>query len=406
MTLEKRFPPDIRVVKEARALLTAGHEVHLLACAEAEKGSLNPADENLDGVLVRRIPPAYWQLSAGALRCNTLRRLLTSEDRYWFPHVMRFAQDFNLNALHVHDLPLVGTAVLVGVRFGIPVIADLHENMPAAYRIRPTEFHGIRKLREAIFYNYYLWRRNERRTLPLCSGILVVVQEAAERLYDYGIEGGKIILVSNTEDETTFPLHSPDPGIEKQYQGMFVASYIGGFGPDRGLDTAIRAIPIAAREIPNLHLVIVGGQRDRQINPLIRLIFQLGVEKRVEVWGWQPSKRVGDFIATSDACLVPHHNSEHRQTSVPHKLFQYMISGKPVIVSDVRPLRRIVEEVQSGLVFQAGDPSSLAQSLISLHRDPELRKHLGRNGQQAATGRYSWRHDAERLIELYRNLGR
>jgi glycosyltransferase involved in cell wall biosynthesis len=48
----------------------------------------------------------------------------------------------------------------------------------------------------------------------------------------------------------------------------------------------------------------------------------------------------------------------------------------------------------------------LAQSLISLHRDPELRKHLGRNGQQAATGRYSWRHDAERLIELYRNLGR
>jgi len=67
-------------------------------------------------------------------------------------------------------------------------------------------------------------------------------------------------------------------------------------------------------------------------------------------------------------------------------------------------LKRIVKETQSGLVFKANDPASLAQAIIKLYRTPYLRRRLGRNGQRAARSAYAWRHDARVLVELYRKL--
>ncbi len=120
---------------------------------------------------------------------------------------------------------------------------------------------------------------------------------------------------------------------------------------------------------------------------------------------WQPSGRARSYIAASSACLVPYSASEHTHTTVPHKLFQYMLAGKPVVVSDVRPLKRIIEETQAGLVFKADDPTSLAEALIALHKTPGLTERLGANGHRAAVGPYAWRHDARRLVEVYRSLG-
>jgi len=121
---------------------------------------------------------------------------------------------------------------------------------------------------------------------------------------------------------------------------------------------------------------------------------------------WVPFEKVSSYFSISAVCLVPHNDFEHTQTTVPYKLFQSMISGKPVVVSDVRPLKRIVDETGAGLVFNAGDPSSLAAVLVELYQKPELADRLGRNGYSAAQGLYSWRHDAERLIRLYDEMDR
>jgi len=78
-----------------------------------------------------------------------------------------------------------------------------------------------------------------------------------------------------------------------------------------------------------------------------------------------------------------------------------MTSGIPLVVSDMRSYKRIMEETGAGLLFQAGDPSSLARVLVDLYRKPELRDRLGRNGYEAARGMYAWRHDAARLVNIY-----
>lgn len=400
MVLRHPFPPDVRVKKEARALAAAGHKVHLLAYSRSNE----PAEEDAEGLIVRRVPHERKGLSLPAFLGNGLRFSFTFYDPYWAGQITRYVCDFSLDTLHVHDLHLVGTAVAVGRRLGVPVVADLHENMPAALQVGRLSVSPLKRLPLAIFRNEHLWRRYERRILPHCARVIVVVPEAAERLHRYGISPDRIVVVSNTEDETTFHLRQPDPEIMARYYGKWAAAYVGGIGWHRGVDTAIRAVPLAAAEIPNLRLVIVGVRGEGERRFLDRLVRRAQAGPYVEVIGWQPFDKVNSFLAASAVCLVPHNDCEHTQTTVPHKLFQAMLASKPVVVSDVRPLRRIVEETRAGLVFEAGNPASLAQALVRLYREPELAEQLGRNGAQAASGPYAWRHDARRLVEMYRGL--
>jgi glycosyltransferase involved in cell wall biosynthesis len=396
MVLAKPFPPDIRVEKEANALIAAGFTVGLLAKSMGEGSDLG--EETADRLKIyRAVVPSesVWKRNVKGF---------TLMERLWVEPLRQFIADLQPDVLHVHDFPFVKTVLSVAEPLGLPVVADLHENMPAALRIWRTSFGPVKRAKDAIFRNYHLWRWYERQVLPRCIRIIVVVPEAAERLYDYGLDKDRITVVSNTEDESSFPFSSPDPDIVERYRHQWVIGYVGGIGPHRGVDTAIQAVALSAQQIPNLRLLIVGAKGGRVVHSLTRLSRRLGVEESVDIIGWQPFETVASYIAACAACLVPHNNSEHTQTTVPHKLFQYMIIGKPVIVSDVRPLKRIVEETRSGLVFAADDPSDLARALLELYRAPALGSQLGSNGQRAATGPYCWRHDAQRLIDLYRDL--
>ena len=187
------------------------------------------------------------------------------------------------------------------------------------------------------------------------------------------------------------------------YRNRWIVSYVGGVGSHRGLDTALRGVALAAEAVPELLLLIVGvNERSRVV--LEREIALLGVSHLVELVDWQPFEKVREFIKYSDVALVPHNKSEHTQTTIPHKLFQYMISERPVLVSSCRPLKRVVDDSGCGLVFDADNPQDFAQKLIVLNQDREAAEQMGRNGREAALGPYSWRHDAQRLRDAYARL--
>ena len=394
MILAKPFPPDIRVEKETKALIDAGFQVGLLA--RSSESTAPYCERTEDGLDIYRPVVTEEPIWSRQIKGITLH------EKSWQKPLKQFLADFDPGVLHVHDFPMLNTVLQTASPLGIPVVADLHENMPAAYRIWRRGYPWPRRLKDSLFHNYRLWRWHEKRILPQCERIFVVVPEAAERLHRYGIPESRITIVSNTEDDTTFELQPPSRETQERYAPLWVISYVGGIGPHRGVDTAILAMPQVAQHVPHAHLLIVGARDNHQKHKLQKLARRCLVSKQVEIIGWQPFERVRDFVQVSAACLVPHSDSEHTNTTVPHKLFQYMIAGKPVVVSNVRPLKRIVEETKAGLVFAADDPGSLAQALIQLYEEYEMAHEYGANGRQAATGAYSWKHDARRLVNIYR----
>ncbi len=83
-----------------------------------------------------------------------------------------------------------------------------------------------------------------------------------------------------------------------------------------------------------------------------------------------------------------------------------MICAKPVLVSSCRPLRRIVEDAQSGVVFRANNANDLADKLVYMYENPAALKEMGFNGKAAALDKYAWRNEAKKLVEFYAVLSK
>lgn len=397
MILEGPFPPDIRVKKEAKALISKGHNVFLLSLI---KNGL-PAFEKLYGLKIIRIKIS----PKGILRLwNYISSIIFFYRPCWKKELIKTVKKYKIEAIHVHDFPLVKTATFVAHKFKIPIIADLHENYPEAikaWRVRR------RKLNQIIHNPSPVWqyKKMEKPVLKHVNHIITVVEESKNHYQkDCEIPQNKITVVMNTENLEQFDNLKLDESLISSYKNDFVISYIGGFGIHRGIDTAIKSLPKIIKIIPNAKLLLVGNRSNEDILYLKRLVKKFKVEDHVVFTGWVDFSMVPSYIILSKICLVPHQANGHTNTTIPHKLFQYMAMKKPVIVTNCRPLERIVKECNCGVVVTSDNFDKMADAVIFLYKNKEKIEKFGKNGREAVEKVYNWKLEAEKLSKVYEEL--
>jgi len=242
----------------------------------------------------------------------------------------------------------------------------------------------------------------EKICVNLSTKIIVVVEEEAKRLVKMNVPLEKIEVISNTVDSEEIcysdnNVSSPLVGFEDK----FILCYVGGFSKHRGLDTLVKAMPLILSKMPNTHLLLIGDGIMK--NKLLELCKSLNIEEKVTFTGWIPLEEALDYIKISDICVIPYHKTKQTNKSFPHKLSQYMYLGKPILVSDVNSLKRIVEENRCGVVFKAGNPDDLARKIINAKYKGIL-SELGRKGRIAAITKYNWKITSQKLVALYNQL--
>jgi glycosyltransferase involved in cell wall biosynthesis len=367
------FPPDIRVEKEAKTLLKSGHEIHLVAVTYGNEKD----EEDVNGIKVHRY--GFPRISVIWANYEYIRLLSTLK-------AFKVARKHGCQTIHIHDLPMALPSLLLGKLLGKKVVVDFHENYP-----------------ELFYYEFKKRWMGKKSIRNFPSHIIVVVEEERDRYRAAGIPEERITILSNSVDMERMKGLNLGPS-ERQPDGRFVISYVGGFALHRGLDTLVKAVHEARKKVPNLHLNLVGDGAAKE--SLVELTGKLGMESSVTFTGQVPFENAMKYVVESDICVIPYARSPETEASFPHKLAQYMYLGRPIIVSDVRSLKRIVEENKCGLVFESGNHSDLALKIIELHEDPETRKRMAKNGENAALERYNWDAEGGKLIRLYQTIGR
>jgi glycosyltransferase involved in cell wall biosynthesis len=384
--LNNDYPPDIRVDKETGSLVAAGHSVHL-ACL-SRRG--RPDAEIVGGMSVTRMTPSEPGLGRAY---NSLAYHATFRSPYWRDRLIGWAKAMDIDALHVHDLPFAPTVLEAGRRLGIPVVVDLHENYPAALAGWKSP-DGT----ERLFRVYERYPGVELDVAREAFRTITVVEEGLGRFRIAGISEEKLVVVSNTEplaygDEVRAMPRDPRFGDD------IVLLYAGGFAPDRGIDVVIRAMPELLETGRPYRLVLAG--EGEVLDDMKDLAASLRVAHRVEFTGWVDTAIVRSLVASTDIGLVPHRKNEQRETTIPHKLFQFMVSGRAVAVSDCAPLKRIVDGAGAGLVVApSDDPHAWAQTL-SVLSDREQAAKMGARGRAACEERYNWAADGAKLVGVY-----
>ncbi|RKY81512.1 glycosyltransferase family 4 protein [candidate division KSB1 bacterium] len=213
------------------------------------------------------------------------------------------------------------------------------------------------------------------------------------------------VLTAETKKYLTSskPLHTIPFGVdlhrfksEKQHEvrDEIVAGIVKNLEPVYGYETLIKAFSIVVRSNPNIKLLIIGkGSLEGKLKKQCKA---LNIEKNVEFAGYISNKNVPEYLNKMDMFILPSLQETFGVSAV-----EASACGLPVIASDVCGLPEVVINNKTGLLVKKGDPEALAEAIIKLADDRELRRKMGKAGRYFIKKNYKWDDNAEEMDKLY-----
>lgn len=378
MLLESNFPPDTRVENEINALTEAGHELHL-ACVKTVR---NLSEKSFGKATIHRA-----MLSEFLRKSSTGALIFPFYFNFWRKFVNELFGFYQFDAIHVHDLPLAVIGYEMKKKFGVKFVLDLHENWPGLLNISEH----LHTFPGNLLFSLKEWTKYEKKYVNLADEVIVVVDEAKDRIASLGADERRIHVVSNTLnlEESRF-------NTQKKASDTVIFTYAGGVTYHRGLQYVLDAAALVADH--RFEIWIVGD--GRYLNTLKKQANALGLGEQVRFWGRKSQAELLDLVCESDIALIPHVKSDHTDSTIPHKLFQYMYAEKPVLASDCIPVMRIINETRSGWIYRWSDAEQLASLMKKIiNKEFDLKEYA--QGKPFVTGRYNWNVDKLNLLTIY-----
>lgn len=237
----------------------------------------------------------------------------------------------------------------------------------------------------------------------LYSDYLVVHSESNKKyLVTHGAIETNVEVIYNWIDIDVIKPTEREPffqGIE--LKNKFIVSYAGVFSPHQGLGVILDAA-IILKENEDILFLIAGDGFTRE--NLLEKARENGLSN-VKFLSFLSKYEYIKFLACSDVSLVCL-DKEVKTPVVPGKLMSIMACGRTVIaaVPSVSDTVKIIKDSQCGIVIDAGDSKSLADSIQNLKLNPDLMEIFGRNGRKYAEMFFSLTEGTNKYVEIFNRL--
>lgn len=183
-----------------------------------------------------------------------------------------------------------------------------------------------------------------------------------------------------------------------------IVLYQGGFSIDRGIEELIAAATAPRLRELGAAVVFMGyGRLESLIADAAAAhpgrIYLLPAVRPDDLMPWTASADVS-FVGQPPRTL-------NQRMNLPNKLFESIMAGVPVVVSEGNEQCRLTTAEGLGVCVDIDDPAGIAAACATLLTAPsEERRALRAHCRSVALARYTWDHTAVGLVELYRKLGR
>lgn len=230
-----------------------------------------------------------------------------------------------------------------------------------------------------------------KRVFSSARYLLAVSQPVADYLAGFVDSVKRIKVVPNGVDVQRFaPVHAE----ERQ---TFTVGFVGTLKPWHGLPFLIDAFALLQRRCSAARLLIVGDGPERAA--LEHQLQCLELDSVATFTGSVVPENIPDWLAAMDVAIAPYPDQLNNYFS-PLKLYEYMAMGLPVVASRVGQAAEVIEHDINGLLYPPGDAQRLADTLLSLQRDPTLRRRLGKAARDSAATLHTWDAVVERILKL------
>lgn len=362
---QDEYPWDVRVEKIVNSLSTQ-HKVTILC---RNRGKLKPSD-TLGAVDIFRV---------GGSGISSVKGFPAFFSPWWIATGLQLIRSKKIGLIIVRDLPLCPLALILKRLAGLPVIFDMAEDYPAMLSAT-WKYRGPGPV-DYVIRNPRLLRHLENYVLPRVDETWVVSGASRDRILQR--TNGRVRIVGNSP---TIDILECEPRPPEDREPLRIV-YTGWIDEDRGIDTVIRAVALARQAGVSVIFKVVGS--GTMMKKLEFLSNELEVANCIQFLGWKSQCELRDIVMDCDIGIVPHHVTDHTNTTLPNKIFDYMALAKPVIASNAAALEEVISSSGCGLIFRDGDPESLLNCLREL-KSVSLRQAMGTAGRREVESSRNW----------------
>lgn len=374
------YEEDNRVRRYAETLSKRGDHVDVVALLQ--KGQ--PSAEVINGVNVFRIQSRVVNERSKLTYLTRLFLFLVQSSVF----VSRQHLKSRYDVIHVHSIPdfEVFAAVLPKM-MGAKVILDIHDIVPEFYT---SKFNSSRDS-----FIFKLLVGIERLSSAVSDHVIVANHIWQERLEGRSVKAPKCTTILNFPDSEVFERHGRARKDDK-----FIILYPGTLNFHQGVDIAIQAFSLITRQVPEAEFHIYG--EGEQLEPLKRLIAELQLQKKVLIKDKLPFNQIATVMENADLAVVPKRKNSFGNEAFSTKILEFMALGVPVIVPDTMIDKHYFNESVARF-FHANDAESLAEQMLLMIRNPDLRQTLVRNATDFVH-QYSWEANKSLYLDLVDSL--
>jgi len=175
-----------------------------------------------------------------------------------------------------------------------------------------------------------------------------------------------------------------------------VITFVGGLRKVKGVDNLVKALKIIKEERPRARLMIAGDGEERDM--LESLAIQLDLKDDVRFVGKIQNGQVPVILGASDLLALP-----SLSEGLPLVVLEALAAGLPVVSSKVGGLPDVITDGENGFLTEPGNPQDLAEKVIALLNDTDLRKEMSMSNREKAKD-YGWERITDRMEAIYQEI--
>ncbi len=306
------------------------------------------------------------------------------------PGILYKPLNYDVDVVHIHSG--VSISLLAGYRYAMekkkPLVITWHGDSLREY----GRYSGIVPGVAAYFYKRCLADKVLSRADVIISPSESYIDES-KFLEKYR---GKIAVIPNGVNLEKFDISYSKEECKRKLglNEKNVVLFVGRLYPLKGPHILLKAIPNVIKENKDTLFVFVGGGN---VDEYKKLSEEIGVKEYVKFTGYIDEEKYFYYRASDIFCLP----STLESFGIVN--LEAMACGVPIVASRVGGIPDIVNDGENGLLITPGDSNALADAIIYLLENKDIRERMGKNGKKKIKD-YSWERIAERTENVYRMI--
>ena len=226
------------------------------------------------------------------------------------------------------------------------------------------------------------------------DGLFVISNALKQYFTSQGVSSSKIHVINMVVDSERFL------GLQKNKTIEPYIAYCGNASNNKdGVDDLIKAFAIVSNKFSNITLKVI-GPTPKEGSENLKLVENLGIKDKVIFTGIVPASIMPQLLVDAQIVALARPDNLQNRYGFPTKLGEYLLSGNPVVVTNVGDIPLFLKDEETALMADCGDVFGFAEKICWALEHQQQANEIGMRGKELAKRNFNYLIETSKMVEV------